>query len=61
MSAITSADEAVKFLTAQGFEIKHVDGIYRVRKRDWKKRPNEVNEKVLIEQANYLKKHNWLV
>lgn len=52
---LTSVEDAIDFLASQGFQINPVDGIYRVRKAGWEKRPYEVNAETLIGQANLFK------
>lgn len=49
---LTTVEEAIAFLTSQGFQINPVDGVYRVRKEGWERRPYEVSAEVLISQAD---------
>lgn len=52
---ITTVEEAIDFLKTRDFQINLVDGVYRVRKKDWNKLPYEIDAETLIEQANMLK------
>lgn len=52
---LISVDDAIDFLRSQGFQINLVDGIYRVRKEGWGKRPYELDAETLIKQANLIK------
>ena len=51
----TNIEEAIEFLKSQGFQINLVDGVYRIRKEDWRHLPYEVDAETLIEQANLLR------
>ena len=48
---ITSVESAIDLLRSQGFEVNVVNGIYRVRKEGWEKRPYELSAETLIRQA----------
>lgn len=52
---LMSVEEAVDFLGAQGFQVNLVDGVYRVRKEGWGKRPYELDAETLIKQANMIR------
>lgn len=52
---VISIEEAIEFLKSQGFQINPVDGIYRIRKEGWRKRPYELDAETVIEQANLLR------
>lgn len=52
----TNIEQAIDFLKLQGFQINLVDGIYRVRKEGWEKRPYELDAEMVIKQANLLRK-----
>lgn len=51
---LKSVEDAIGFLKLQGFQINHIDGIYRVRKEGWGKRPYELDAETLIQQANII-------
>lgn len=55
IARITTIEDAIDFLKSQGFEINHVDEVYRVRKEGWHKRPYELDAETLIRQANMIK------
>jgi hypothetical protein len=50
-TTITSIEEAIDFLKSQGFLINLVDGIYRIRKKDWGKL-YWLDAETVIKQAN---------
>lgn len=53
---ITTIDEAVNFLRLRGFQINEVDGIYRIRKEGWHRRPYELDAETVIKQAGLIQK-----
>lgn len=55
---ITAIDEAVDFLKSQGFQVNEVDGIYRIRKEGWGKRPYELDAETVIKQAGLIQKRS---
>lgn len=52
---LLTVEDAIDFLKSQGFQINPVDGVYRVRKVGWEKRPYELDAETLIKQASLLK------